>query len=71
MDLTPGSGRSPREGISNPLQYSCVGNPMDRGVWQATVQELATTQELNNLKVFGVNHELILETILSGGHLLV
>ena len=30
--LTPGSGRSPGEGNGNPLQYSCLGNPMDRGV---------------------------------------
>ena len=33
----PGSERSPGEGNSNPLQYSCLGNPMDRGNWQATV----------------------------------
>ena len=33
----PGSGRSPGEGNSNPLQYSCLENPMDRGSWQATV----------------------------------
>ena len=33
----PGSGRSPREGNGNPLQYSCLGNHMDRGAWQATV----------------------------------
>ena len=39
--LIPGSGRSPREGNSNPVQYSCLGNPMDRGVWQATVHEVA------------------------------
>ena len=32
----PGSGRSPGEGKGNPLQYSCLGNPMDRGAWQAT-----------------------------------
>ena len=32
-----GLGRSPGEGNGNPLQYSCLGNPMDRGVWQATV----------------------------------
>ena len=32
-----GSGRSPGEGNVNPLQYSCLGNPMDRGAWQATV----------------------------------
>ena len=35
--LTPGSGRSPGEGHGNPLQYSCLENPMDRGVWEATV----------------------------------
>ena len=33
----PGSGRSSGEGNGNPLQYSCLGNPMDRGAWQATV----------------------------------
>ena len=33
----PGSGRSPGEGNSNPLQYSCLENPMDRGAWWTTV----------------------------------
>ena len=33
----PGSGRSPGEGNGNPLQYSCLQNPMDRGAWRATV----------------------------------
>ena len=32
----PGSGRSPGEGSSNPLQYSCLENPMDGGAWRAT-----------------------------------
>ena len=35
--LIPGSGRSPGEGNGNPLQYSCLENPMDRGAWWATV----------------------------------
>ena len=35
--LIPGSGRSPGGGNSNPLQYSCLENPMDRGAWRATV----------------------------------
>ena len=39
----PGSGRSPGEGNDTPLQYSCLGNPMDRGAWQATVHGAATT----------------------------
>ena len=33
----PGSGRSPGEGSGNPLQYSCLENPMDKGAWQASV----------------------------------
>ena len=37
----PGSGRSPGEGNGNPLQYSCLGNPIDRGVWRATVHGIA------------------------------
>ena len=36
-DLILGLGRPPREGNGNPLQYSCLENPMDRGAWQATV----------------------------------
>ena len=35
VDLTPGSGRSVGEGNGNPLQYSCLENPSDRGAWQA------------------------------------
>ena len=35
--LIPGSGRCPGEGNGNPLQYSCLGSPKDRGAWQATV----------------------------------
>ena len=34
MDLIPGSGRSPGGGNGNPLQYSCLQYPMDRGAWQ-------------------------------------
>ena len=37
----PGSGRSPRGGQSNPLQYSCLKNPMDRRAWWATVHEVS------------------------------
>ena len=36
----PGPRRSLEEGNSNPLQYSCLGNPMDRRAWQATVHEV-------------------------------
>ena len=38
VDSVPGLGRSPGEGNGNPLQYSCLENPLDRGTWWATVQ---------------------------------
>ena len=40
----PGSGRSPAEGNGHTLQYSCLGNPTDRGVWRATVHGVASEQ---------------------------
>ena len=40
----PGTGRSPGEGNGNPLQYSCMENPMDAGPWLATVQGVAKSQ---------------------------
>ena len=42
--LIPGSGRWPGIGNGNLLQYSCLGNPMDRGAWQATVLGVAKSQ---------------------------
>ena len=51
MGSIPGSGRSPGEGHGNPLQYSCLGNPMDRGALWATVhgiaKELDMTEQLD------------------------
>ena len=41
MGSIPGLGRSPGEGNSNPLQYSCLGNSMDKGAWCATVPAAA------------------------------
>ena len=48
----PGSGKSPGEGNGNPLQYSCLRNPMDRGAWRATGHGVARSQSqtLNNNK---------------------
>ena len=59
-----GLGRSPGKGNGNPLQYSCLENPMDRGAWQSTVHgvaksraqlsdSIATTMEM--LKLYDVN----------------
>ena len=41
LGLIPGWGRSPGEGNSNPLQYSCLGNPTERGAWWAAVHGVA------------------------------
>ena len=43
-DSIPGSGRSPGEGNGNPLQYTCLENPTDRGAWWATVHRVAKSQ---------------------------
>ena len=51
--LIPGSGRSTEGENGNPLQYSCLKNPMDREAWQTTIhkitKELDTTQRVNNI----------------------
>ena len=41
VGMIPGSGRSPGEGNGNPLHYSCLENPMDRGDWHAIVHRVA------------------------------
>ena len=47
LGLIPGSGRGPEEGNGDPLQYSCLENPMDRGAWQTTVHRV--TRDGHNL----------------------
>ena len=46
--LIPGSGRSPGEGNSNPLQYSCLGFPVDRGVWHIVPGAAKESENDNN-----------------------
>ena len=47
----PGLGRPPGEGSDNPLQYSCLENPMDRGAWWATVHEVAESDMTEHARV--------------------
>ena len=54
----PGSGRSSGEGNGNPLQYSCLENPMGRGVWQATVREV--TKSRTRLSDFTTVHQIMM-----------
>ena len=59
-DSTPGLGRFPREGNGNPLQYSCLGNPMDRGAWQAAVHGITR-----------VRHNLVTKPLPSTLHIIL
>ena len=52
----PGLGRSPGEGHSNPLQYSCLENPMDRGAWWAMVHGVTKSRtQLERLSMHAKN----------------
>ena len=58
-DLIPGSGRSPGEGDGNPLQNSCLENPMDRGAWPVTIDgdaESDTTERLTHIHTHTHTH---------------
>ena len=56
-DSIPGSGRSPGEGNGNPLQYSCLGNPTDRGAWWAAIHGVAKSRTwLKQLNIHALIH---------------
>ena len=60
----PGSGRSPAERSSFPLQYSCLENPMNRGAWRATVHRVTESGMTERLTLTTVDTDAyILETI--------
>ena len=63
MGSIPRSGRSPGGGHGNPLQYLCLGNPMDRGAWQATVHRIVESQ--TQLKRLSTHTSMQLATIFS------
>ena len=54
--LIPESGRSPGGGNDNPLQYSCLGNPMDRGAWWAAVHRVAELDMTNHVCIHTNTH---------------
>ena len=56
MVLSPGSGRSPEARNGNPLQYPYLGNPMDRGAWQAIVHEIAESDTTEHKHVCTHTH---------------
>ena len=73
LALNPGSGRSPGEGNGNPLQYSCPGNPMDRGAWWVTGHGVTKTfghdsatkqrqQQMNQFDLIGICRRLYATT---------
>ena len=57
MGLIPGLGRSPGGGNGNPLQYSCLENPMDRGAWWATIHRVTKSRtRLSDYTTVRQNH---------------
>ena len=75
LDSIPGLGRSPGEGNSNPLQYSCLENPMDGGAWRATVygvliagHGLSLATASRGYSRVGVLWRLLLGSTSSGAH---
>ena len=56
----PGSGRSPGEGNDNPLQYSCLENPMDGGAWGATIHGVAKSRTRLSNFTHSLTHSLLL-----------
>ena len=62
----PGSGISPGKGNGNPLQYSCLENPMDRGAWQDIVHEVSKSQDMTEQQYYYFfNEDMSLLNILS------
>ena len=66
MSLIPGSGRYSGEENGNPLQYSCLDNPIDRGAWWATIhgvtRESDMTYQLNTNNMYG-GASLVAQTV--------
>ena len=59
VGLIPGSGRSSGGGNGNPLQYSCLKNPIDRGAWWATVHEVTESDTTGLLSMYTYTYHLV------------
>ena len=59
----PGLGRSPGGGHGNPLQYSCLENPMDRGAWRATVHRMPESRDLAHIHMHLQDNNLFLSPL--------
>ena len=71
MSLIPGLGRFPEEGNGNPLQYSCLGNPTDRGAWRAIVCGVTKSQtRLSNSTMTAQIFSSVSQTAVPGSNLL-
>ena len=66
VGLIPGSGRSPVGGNGNPLEYSCLENPMDRGAWQATVHRVTESDMTERTHT---HIALVVETMIEATHM--
>ena len=71
MGLIPGPGRSPGVENGNPLQYSCLENSMDRGVWRATVHGLAKSEvhlSIEHTPTHSFTQKIFIEGLLCAKH---
>ena len=66
MGLIPGLGRCPEEGDGSPLQYFCLGNPMDRGAWRATVPGITESGGTKHVHVKYINKEKEIAIVFEG-----
>ena len=65
VGLIAGSGRSPGEGNGNPLQYSCLENPMERGAWWATVHGVTESDRIQHThrSIVWIHHTLCISSL--------
>ena len=68
LSSIPGFGRSPEEGNGYPLQYSCLGNLMDRGAWRATIHRVTKSWTVSLFDLY--IHSLFCQLLATASHIL-